>query len=395
MIKNINLNGINYRYSEHVRDFFRDNPIHQENMFITMDIMNDCVDTAYSLLKDTYPKLFKPDLLFSDSNEVNAFALGDGRILITDGLISHAARLIEQRYTPDVLSRYQICQDYSHKEVLSHLRVYLWRFVILHELYHIWDGHAKWKQRYKFDIAGKLTAIPLQTLDARESSISFESEMVNISIGELGKYLETYQRNITQQALEFDADSSAVCMMVNLLMRDAKARQVADLKKYVRYHIGLIMGALATAFCLFDGNAGAKFESLQYLDSQTHPIPAIRMVYAEEIADGALSWYFKNFLERMDIESEWLSFVVDAEPDHNGVIDIGQVFYFPAYTEKAQRHICKIKRRLTDMHDTLSTFVLGNLAEKLADEDISFLPISVWFTEDGRSLRGWKNPTGS
>ena len=100
-------------------------------------------------------------------------------------------------------------------------------------------------------------------------------------------------------------------------------------------------------------------------------------------------------MERMDIESEWRSFVVDVEPDHNGVIDIGQVFYFPAYTEKAQRHICKIKRRLTDMHDTLSTFVLGNFAEKLADEDISFLPISVWFTEDGVSLRGWKNQTSS
>ena len=65
------------------------------------------------------------------------------------------------------------------------------------------------------------------------------------------------------------------------------------------------MGALATAFSLFDGNAGAKFELLKLnIESMTHPILAIRMYVAEEVVDGMLWKYYPDQAKHFEIEKE-------------------------------------------------------------------------------------------
>ena len=201
-----------------------------------------------------------------------------------------------------------------------------------------------------------------------------------------------YQELISMQAFELDADSSAVCMLINLLMRDIETKNIQDKEKYVKNEMGLIICALAVTFNLFDGNAGAKFERLKELETTTHPISAIRMVYAIEIAECCLSNYFSD-TKLENIESEWLKIMCDVESDYEGKVDMGQVFYFPAYTEKAQRHLCRLKRRITDMYDTLFPMALGNTAPKLEEEDIEFCDELVRFTEDGKSTKGWINPS--
>lgn len=204
------------------------------------------------------------------------------------------------------------------------------------------------------------------------------------------------QNLLTSQALEFDADSCAVSMMINLLRYDADSRKVPDKKMYIKNHMALIMGALSTAFCLFDGNAGARFEVLkQNLSNSTHPLPSIRFYYAEEIADAMLQCYFEDEDELREIESEWTKIVCEVEPEFKGEIDMGQVFYYTALTEKAQRHICDIKRRLYLIQKTKRQFVIGNLPAELDEESMEFCPESVWFTDDGRSLAGWINPATS
>ena len=153
------------------------------------------------------------------------------------------------------------------------------------------------------------------------------------------------------------------------------------------------MGALATVFSLFDGNAGAKFELLKLnLESVTHPIPAIRMYAAEEVVDGMLWKYYPDQAKHFEIEKEWKHIVCDVEPYYKGKVDMGRVFYYTAYTEKAQRHLEKLRFRLNDMRETLKKTTLCALAEKMEDEDMKFDPQSVWFTDEGVSKRGWINP---
>ena len=144
---------------------------------------------------------------------------------------------------------------------------------------------------------------------------------------------------------------------------------------------------------LFDGNAGAKFELLKVdLESVTHPIPAIRMYVAEEVVDGMLWKYYLDQAKHFEIEKEWKHIVCDVEPYYKGKVDMGRVFYYTAYTEKAQRHLEKLRFRLNDMRETLEKIALCALAEKMEDEDMKFDPQSVWFTDDGVSTHGWINP---
>ena len=177
-------------------------------------------------------------------------------------------------------------------------------------------------------------------------------------------------------------------MMVNLMMMDMDNRKIPHDEQflYIQTNLAYIMAALSTVFCLFDGNAGANFTCLNSLESTTHPIPAIRLVYAEEIADGCLEHYIPENEKRFEAESEWQKMVCDVEADYKGTVDMGQVFFFPAYTEKAQRHISRIKRRMTDMYDSMSPFVVCNRAPKMGEEELAFLPEAVRFDETGKSL---------
>lgn len=383
------------KITQNAQELFPNNKVKANNAYIVKDMMDNCLDTIFYVVRAKYPKVFKPKLYLSDCKECNAVArYADKSIIIYWGLIEEADKLIVQRYTEEVLQKYEVLKGKTKDQIHSGIRVYLERYVVLHELYHLWHGHALWKQKYKYDENGKIVkrisfhGLPIHT---ERATYSYKGSMPQLS-------KEDLQARLTEQALEHDADSCAVSMLIFLLMNDVDERKRAGIleetqvKEHISNEIALLMGALATAFRLFDGNVGTRFEKLNDLEVDDHPLPAIRMANAEEIADGCLEEFFPNFEERMELEDEWRKIVCDVEGEHDGVVDMGQIFYYPAYTEKAQRHLCKIKQRITEMQDTLEPFSVSNNAERLLAEDIEFEPYGVWFDENGRSLRDWVNP---
>lgn len=388
MFKEIKIDNKIYRITDNPDELFLSDQVKRAYTIIT-----DCMNTIYCLTKKYYPKIVKPHIFFSDSNEINASTYRDSYIIIYSGLIMNASDLIKKRYTKDVLKKYGIFQKLSIEAIHSSIEEYLWKYIFLHELYHIWHSHFLWKRKYKFDTSGIL----IQQSDVQ--NLQYNTEQNTYS--GLVNYLEPedVQKNITQQALELDSDSCAVSMLTNLLMLDTdekiKCGQKIERAKYIRTEMGLIMGALATAFCLLDGNAGAKFEEFKDIDlnAMTHPIPSIRMFYAEEVADAILYRYFPNSEEHFYIEEEWLKIICDVEPYFKGKIEMGRVFYYTAYTEKAQLHLVRLKQRITDMYDSINLLASGNMQERLAQEDIGLDQGAIWFTEDGASLKGWKNPS--
>lgn len=387
MVQEIRIKGKVYTASQTGMEFFTGDAVRHSNLLISLDIMRNCLDTIYRLVHRCYPKAVMPDLLVTDSEEVNACAIGNKYIIIHSGLIFKATEFIEQRYSEKLLKKYGILTNHTTDEVKSGIRVYLWRYVILHELYHIWNGHALWNSMYYFDATGnikqKSAADDIVNIVLAEQSISSQKTVPKLK----------RQDYITSQAMEIDADSSAVCMLVNLLMYDADSQKVLDRANYIKDEMALIMGALSTAYCLFDNNSGAKFEMLKSdLELMEHPIPSIRMLYAEEIADGVLNQYIPESNDLLEAEIEWKKIVCDVEPEFKGQVDMGQVFYYTGYTEKAQRHLCMLKHRLNDMYDTLKPLALANTAPKMEEDEMCFIPESVWFDEDGRSLKGWVNP---
>ena len=394
MLQAQQVGGIIHIVSEKPEELFPCDPYKAAALKCAAELMNDCMDNIYEIMHQVYPKTFRPQLYISSSKEINAVAIGRCEIVVYAGLIFKVIELIDQKYTDDILNEYDILKPISKDEVRAGIRVYTWRFIVLHELFHIWHAHSVWRSKYHFNENGKVEN-NINENEVIDAQVTILDEIV------LQKRLELTEKEkqayITRQAMELDADSCAISMIINMLMRDARARLeqeiVEDEEKYITAEVGLIMGALATAFSLFDGNAGAKFELLKVnLESMTHPIPAIRMYVAEEVVDGMLWKYYPDQEKHFEIEKEWKHIVCDVEPYYKGKVDMGRVFYYTAYTEKAQRHLEKLRVRLNDMRETLENTALCALAEKMEDEDMKFDPQSVWFTDEGASTHGWINP---
>ena len=49
-----------------------------------------------------------------------------------------------------------ILKPISKDEVRAGIRVYTWRFIVLHELFHIWHAHSVWRSKYHFNENGKV-----------------------------------------------------------------------------------------------------------------------------------------------------------------------------------------------------------------------------------------------
>ena len=379
--------------SDNPAELFPDEPYKVAALKCALEIMNDCLDYIYDLMHSAYPHIFRPKIYLSSSEEINAVS-SQKDIVVYTGLILTVISLINQKYTDAVLDKYDILKTLTRDEIRAGLRVYTWRFAVLHELFHIWHTHLLWINKYQFSVDGKVES-KLRERESKTSPMVALEEKVTSGSSMLSE--EDRQLLLTFQAIELDADSCALSMIINMLMRDTKVRlecgRIVNEEEYITAEVGLIMGAMATTFSLFDGNAGAKFELLKFdLDNMDHPIPAIRMYVAEEVADEMLWKYYPEKEKHFEIEKAWQRIVCDIEPYHQGKVDMGHVFYYTAYTEKAQRHLEKLRYRFNDMRETLEKMTLCALAEKMEDRDIEFDSRMVWFTDDGVSTRGWVNP---
>lgn len=394
MLKQTIINKKVHTISKDASKLFPDDQSKAGAIASALEMMNDCLDYFYGLVKPIHKNVFRPELYASTSAEVNACAR-DKYIFIYSGLVMKVVNVIENKYTDEVLDKYSILKSLNRSQILSGLRVYTWRYIALHELFHLWHSHAEWRKKYRFVEDRRIT-----TWLPSDQQFSGFKEIIEetVSYANSGTVSsEIKQLYITQQALELDSDCCAISMMINMLMRDADARfsqgMIKDKKEYIVSEIGLMMGALATVFSIFDGNAGAQFEILkQDLDCMSHPIPAIRMYVAEDVADAMLWKYYPDRNERFEIEKEWQHIVCDIEPYYEGEIDMGRVFYFTAYTERAQKHLAKLRYRLKDMHRSLESLVVYPLAEEMADEDIEYDSQVIRFSDEGISLKGWINP---
>lgn len=391
MLEIRNIMGENHIISDDPSELFSKNVYKIAALKSALEIINDCMDYIYDLVCSSYPEVFKPKIYLSASNEINAVSTQKDIIVYT-GLVYNVIKLINEKYTDDVLDKYEILKILSKDEIRSGLCVYVWRFILLHELFHIWHSHLAWLYKYKINADGE---IEIMADTERNHNKGILEEMGADALNIVSE--EERQLLLTHQAMELDADTCALSMIINMLMEDTHARSkcgvITSEEEYITAEIGLIMGAMATIFSLFDGNAGAKFELLKKdLDNMDHPISAIRMYVAEEVVDGMLWKYYPEAEKHFEIEKAWQHIVCDIEPYYEGEVDMGRVFYYTAHTEKAQKHLEKLRKHFNSIRETLEKITLYALAEKMEDEDIRFNPQTVWFTDDGVSTQGWINP---
>ena len=156
MIRYVKINGECHMISKDPKELFIADSVKQQKCRVALIMMNDCLDYIYDLMKKDYPKIFKPEVYLSNSDACNAAAWQGKTIIIYAGLVLCMADFIEKKYTPELMKSYKVFQGVSHEMILSGIRVYFWRYIVLHELYHIWHQHRLWKQLYRFNEKGKV-----------------------------------------------------------------------------------------------------------------------------------------------------------------------------------------------------------------------------------------------
>ena len=88
----------------------------QRKCSVALDMMEDCLDYIYNLMKPHYPNVFKPELYISDSKERNAIAYQGKTIIIFSGLIIQQADYIEKKYTPELLKNIKFSRTFHMRK---------------------------------------------------------------------------------------------------------------------------------------------------------------------------------------------------------------------------------------------------------------------------------------
>lgn len=368
--------------------YFKDDP----NLTLYVNaysIMTQCLNTACRIVQPSFPRAERPKVFIFDDAEPNATTTEDNEIEVNKGLLTALSTMIDTRYSDTRLRRFKILERLPGATVRKEIRAFAWRFILMHELYHLWHAHDLWETLYKYDDNGNMVELFVNAPKLHTK----RGECVRAMSDSLTP--ERMESAITCQALELDADSCAVSMIINFMFAEYDGRQAAgqvlDKTLFLSENTTMLVAALSAAFCTFDGNRGAQFDKLLDDDEfyYTHPIPAIRMYYAEEIMDAMLWKHLNDKNTVAEIERLWVIVDSEMESETRSTFDWRNTFLFPAYTNKAQRHLCTLKRRLNDMHDSIGRLATANMQEKLAEEDLSYSQEAVAFTDQGESLRGW------
>jgi len=320
------------------------------------------LNNAYAVLRLSFPMVEKPSIYVGSSSSCNAEVNNRKEIIISTGLIDTAVDAINIRYSDARLSKAGLLSHLHGAQIRSEIQYYVWRFIVLHEAYHLWHGHLEWDQNYSFNEDGKINRCIVNSLETLTQEKSYQERILYFECGSE----DDRQKAITNQAKELDADLSAIQML--FLQMTAPIQKEKNCLKLME-HTTLLLGALLTIFSILDGNDGAQFEKL--IDPRfymsDHPLPAIRMYYAEE----QLNWLLFELLGDTNIflinkiESEWLIIVDDLESMRTQDTDWRNVFHYPAYTAAAQQRTTQLKKRFNEMYDTMSEFATGGMLEKL------------------------------
>lgn len=391
----MNINGRKYNISNDAEEFARYNS--DEALWKTANAMYEVMKNTQEATAAFYNKLSQEqdltvsELLLTDAPGMVAMSLSTGQIIISGDLLLDAADCIYERFTDDRLNNEHLCDMYSPEECRIRITQYAARFIVLHEQFHIWHRHFEWSSKYAFDQNGRLFE--------KNGHTTLFSEIINNdkgleieSLNNLARAVRM-QNNITDQALEMDADCSAAKALALIPGVISEISGEQDQGTFYYNEIPLIMAGIATVIYLMDKQrAGITFKTFQrFLYSSTHPIPATRLFYIEsEFSATVLE--FVNDDTKKGIFDKCNRIVCDDSGLYAGQYDSWSIYYLVAYTKASYEHLIILRKRFNAMYNTLYKLSGGIKLSKFSTDDLVLDINAVWFDDDGNSVRGWINP---
>jgi len=376
------------------------------NVSATIDDLSQCNENDCRLLADaietireSYQKVAEKyscdqqvKIMVSDSNEKQFLIPSNSTtpgIIICVGLLQAVCGCAVMKYTDAILEK--LFPDDDKNDIRATIYNYAIKFLALHELFHIWHGHDYWATHFYYSDS----PLPLKG-NGRELYQKYKPLVYGLADNDRqaieanrDKFIIVLQYNITQQAMEADADRTALGFLANSVMNEMKALPVGERYTFAIREMSLLEAGLYIATYIFSNNDRRKYSFQSIPRDRTeidHPTPAIRFFMGDRQIHTVIKMRIKDSKTRNAVFQKIEEAVKDIERKHAQEHGLSHAFFDLAYCENAQKSARTIMQRFNNMRDTLIEVAKCELEPKYSEELLKPNPEYILFDALGNKL---------
>lgn len=383
-------------------------PEEKKQLNKALEYIDDCLNMACLVASTNGYQVKRYHAFLSDHEELNAFANED-KLVFFKSVVLQSAKMVLFLFTEENMRELGINTADCFDLIETKIMIYAWRFMTLHELFHIWNGHLKWLNRYYFNYCGKLmkktgnndvrismeTKQTVECTDAADmlhinspeafETLAIRQQLDKNQIKALLSRLTRIQSNLTMQAIELDADRCAICQLINMMKEEALLKGVNEIDYLTQEIPYLVAGIQAELFLFEIKGTPTGFDNLRdRLFAFDHPLNALRSFFIQEQARLMLDLTYS--MEETDkLYNEWADMVIKI--DSLMLKKFGApVFWMTAFCEASQRHLITLKKRYNAMYSTLGQFFEGLHESKFHPLELEDTSMVIWYRDDGTPI---------
>ena len=378
------------------------------NVADTIDAFSQCNEDDFQLLADaieiirgSYQKAaemyscgLQVKILVSDSNEKQFLVtvLPDSTmtgIIVCVGLLRAVRDCILMKYSDAILEK--LFPDDEKNDIRAKIYNYAVKFLALHELFHIWHGHDYWATHFYYtDPSAPLKGNGRKLYQECKPLVYRLSDNDRQAIeANRDKFIIVLQYNITQQAMEADADRTALGHLANSVVNEMKALPIGERNTFAIRELSLLEAGLCIAAYIFSNNDRREysFESIpKDIAEIDHPTPAIRFFMGDRQIRTVIRMRIKDSKIRNAVFQKIEVAVEDVEREYAQEHSLSYAFFDLAYCENSQKSARTIMQRYNNMWETLKEAAESDLEPKYSEELLKPNPEYILFDALGNKL---------
>lgn len=357
----------------------------------------EAFQSAYQKQPKKEDSLSVPEILLSDSMEPNFIDAAidqtsmEFQPVICYGMVKRLRDEIEQRYPVDWLLRTWVAEQDEYLSFCQRTFEYGIKFLALHELFHMWHGHLKWQTNYYIAEKKQICKGNGMALYAQYKpivySINYDNPDEVNRYRSIGKIVIDY--HLSQQALEADADRSAISSLTNTIIADITGKDVTTANESAKIDFSALLASIATVNYIFHHNARKQYsfktlpDDLLKLD---HPTPAVRY-YMEQ---SHIKEIIRRQIKDDSIRRTAFDAILAIDEHENEICNRDgeqNPFYATAYCNIGQEMVMNCRMRYNLIYLTLKQFADCKLEKTYPAKDICIDKEAIRYNDFGEKLQ--------
>lgn len=352
--------------------------------------------SAYQKIHRRGDNIKIPGVLLSDSPERNFIATNINETVeelqpvICHGLVKQLREEIARRYPAESTQLSEIVGQQIISELQKGAFEYGIQFLALHELFHLWHGHDLWETNFYFDARGKIVPGNGRELYSQYKPFVFslnDSEKEQIRQNK-DKFLIVAHYHLSHQALEADADRSAIVFLVDQIANGYAGKSIQEKKAYMELQFTSLSAALLTVNNIFHHNErrSYSFASLpKDMSEIDHPTPAIRFFLEQNQIRTDIEKKIRDRVIRQ-IAIDGMTKMIEHENDickQDGEV---YPFFATAYCNIGQNKVLSLRMRYNQILPSLQQYADCRLDKIYPASDFNIRKEDIRYSDSGEIL---------